>query len=396
MTIKRDYQSAINPKQFNRFLDGDGALSNRDELAFEHQYDWHARQLKFEQHFRGQVLMQATAYRSVRDHQWAAENDMLFAACDAAVNISVSGLAQANKNRPLEPYVEMLQQVLDAVSRLPHRKLRALDKQTWRGIVDLLQNVSIFDATTIKLPPKLQEALPALSGGEGDAAMKMQMKLSGQSGAIKHLMFTKATGSDSPYLSEMLGDLEAQNDEIFIFDGGYWKIKTYHAIAESGNYFVTKRAGRIKPHFVRALPLPEKPLANGYVVLDDALVHLGENRSILYRRVRVRLSSDKEITLITNLVDAPVDEVCLLYHYRWSIEIVFRWLKQTLQLDHLMSHDPTGILRQILVALIVWGLLIIANQDGSKLSPKALWRQLQADLHQSIFDLGFTLGQEHT
>ena len=396
MDIKQEYQRAINPHSFNEFLDGGGALTNRAELAAESQYDWHARKLRFEEHFRGQVLMQATAYRSTRDQQWAAENDLLFAANGAAVTISVSGLAQANKNRPLAPYVEMLQQVLAAVSALPHRKLRALDKQTWQGIVDLLQNVTLFDATVIDLPPKLRDAAPALSRSETDAALKMQLRLDGQSGAIQHLMFTPATGSDSPYLTELLGDLDAQSDEIFVFDGGYWKMDTYHTIVDSGNHFVTKRAGRIEPHVVRSLPLPADPLPNGYTVLEDTLVHLGEDRTRLYRCVRIRLSTNEEITLLTSMVAAPVAQICLLYHYRWTIEIVFRWLKQTLQLDHLISHDPTGILRQILVALIVWGLLIIANQDASKLSPKALWRQLMADLHQAIFDLGFCLGQEHT
>lgn len=395
MKIKKEYQQATNPKTFSEFIEGNGALSNRAKIAEKWRYDWHARKLHFEEHFRGQLLMQATAYRSTRDHQWAAENDLLFAANGAAINISVSGLAQANRNRPLEPYVEMLHQVLDAVSNLPHRKLRELDKETWQGIVDLLENVNLFDATVINLPPKLRDALPALSRSQTDAALKMQLRLNGQSGAIKHLMFTKATGTDSPYLRELLGDLDAQSDELFVFDGGYWKIDTYHDIVRSGNHFVTKRAGNIKPHFVRALPLPDQPLPNGYTVLDDALVHLGEDHSLLYRRVHVRLSTAEEITLITSLIDAPVAQICLLYHYRWTIEIVFRWLKQTLHLDHLMSHDLTGILRQILVALIVWGLLIIANQDDAKLSPKALWRELIAAIHQAIFDFGFQQAHEY-
>jgi IS4 transposase len=98
------------------------------------------------------------------------------------------------------------------------------------------------------------------------------------------------------------------------------------------------------------------------------------------------------ITLLSSLIDAPADHICLLYRYRWTIEIVFRWLRQTLQLDHLMSHNPTGVLRQILMALIVWGLLVIANQDTDKLSPKQLWRQLQADLHQALLEFGYRLG----
>ena len=96
--------------------------------------------------------------------------------------------------------------------------------------------------------------------------------------------------------------------------------------------------------------------------------------------------------LITSLLDLSADQICLLYRYRWTIEIVFRWLRQTLELDHLMSHDPVGIVRQILVALIVWGLLVIANQDAGKLSPKQLWRQLQADIHQAVLEFGYYLG----
>ncbi len=108
--------------------------------------------------------------------------------------------------------------------------------------------------------------------------------------------------------------------------------------------------------------------------------------------LKVRQTNGQVITLITSLLSAPADQICLLYRYRWTIEIVFRWLRQTLQLDHLLSHEPTGILRQILMALIVWGLLVIANQDTERLSPKQLWRQLQADLHQAILEFGYRLG----
>ncbi len=193
-------------------------------------------------------------------------------------------------------------------------------------------------------------------------------------------------------MDTLLGDLSQQENQIFLFDGGYWKIDTYHAIVESGNHFVTRRGGNIKPHVVRELPLPKEPLSSGYTVLQDALVYLGDRQDQLYRMLRVRLTTNKEITLLSSLVDAPADHICLLYRYRWSIEIVFRWLRQTLQLDHMMSHDPVGVLRQILMALIVWGLLVIANQDAGKLSPKQLWRQLQADLHQAVLEFGYRLG----
>ena len=335
--------------------------------------------------------MQATAYRSTRDHQWAAENDALFLANGAGVEISVSGLAQANRNRPLEPYLAMMQAVMAAVANLPARKLRALDKKTWQGIVQLLHRTELFDATTLTLPPKLSKWAPGKH--EGSAAIKMQLCIDGERGDFKRILFTPEPGNDSPYFKDMLGDLYERDGRIYIYDAGYWKIETYCEIAESGNDFVTKRAGKIKPHLIEELPIPEvDELTSGYEVLQDALVYLGDRRDRTFRMLKVRQTNGQEITLITSLLDLSADQICLLYRYRWTIEIVFRWLRQTLAFDHIMSHDPVGIIRQILTALIVWGLLVIANQDAGKLSPKQLWRQLQADIHQSILECGYSLG----
>jgi len=389
--LKSEYRKLANLREMTSFLSGKGILAKRQELAERCQYDWHSRKLSFETHFRGHVLMQATAYRSTRDHQWAAKNDILFAANGAGVEISVSGLAQANKNRPLEPYLEIMQTVLSAVSQLPHRKLRALDKKTWQGIVQLLHSTNIFDATTLRLPPKLSQFLPTKK--EDEAAMKMQLCINGESGAFKRVMFTPEVGNDTPYFGEMLGDLYEEEGRIYLFDAGYWKIDTYCSIAESGNNFVTKCPGTIKPHIIQELAVPKaEELSSGYEVLQDALVYLGKRQDRIFRILRVLQTNGQEILLLTSLLELTADQICLLYRYRWTIEIVFRWLRQTLELDHLMSHHPIGIFRQILTALIVWGLLVISNQDAGKLSPKQLWRQLQADLHQVILEFGYCIG----
>jgi hypothetical protein len=390
---KAEYRQYVNPTQFNEFLNGGGSLANREELADLFDYDWHARKLTFDKHFAGHVLMQATAYESARDHQWAAQNDLLFQASGAAVEVSVSGLTQANKNRPIEPYVVMLRQVMNAVANLPHRKLRELDKETWQGIVTLLKRVDLFDATTLTLPPKLREWAPASYHEYG--ALKLQLKVAGDSGAIKQILLTPSTGNDSAYFTDMLGDLEAQEGVLFVFDAGYWKKDTYQAIAKSDNDFVTKLPGRIKPILVEERPVPEGPLDSGYTVVKDAIVHLDSENQQPFRLLEVQMTNGQEATLLSTLTQMPADNICLLYRYRWTIEIIFRWLRQRLQLDHLMSHDPTGNLRQILTDLIVWGLLVIANQDVGKLSPKHLWRQLQADLHRGVFDFGYRLGKDN-
>jgi hypothetical protein len=59
-----------------------------------------------------------------------------------------------------------------------------------------------------------------------------------------------------------------------------------------------------------------------------------------------------------------------------------------MQLNRFISRDPTGVVWQTLMALVVWGLLTIFNEGGEQFSPKKLWRELQAAMHQALFDLG--------
>jgi hypothetical protein len=388
--VPAEYRTLANAKQFNQFLDGDGTLTNRDNVAAEFDYDWHARKLTFEPHFRSQVLLHLTNYRSARDIHWAMQNDPLFQANGAQVEISVPGLTQANAQRPLEPYLVMLQQVLDTVAELPHRRLRAIDRETWTDIVHLFGQLDIFDATRVKLPPTLSEWAKT---NPNQSSFKLHLRVSA-TGQFKQIQLTPFAGNDNAYLRDFLG-FEAEPGHIDLFDAGYFEVQAYHDLNDAGNYFVTKHHGRLAVTIQRERELPTDPIPGGYVVLADQDITLGDDQTRWYRSLLVRLPNGKEIRILTNMLLPSAAQICLLYHYRWSIEILFRWLKSLLQLDQFISRDPQGILRQVLTALIVYGLLVIFNQDPSRFSPKQLWRQLQADIHQAIFEEGYRLGLQH-
>ena len=176
-------------------------------------------------------------------------------------------------------------------------------------------------------------------------------------------------------------------------------------IASPQSYTEAKLHG-IDPQPVCKRPVPEAAAdsarnAAGYSVLEDRLVRLGDDRTDReggdpgrwYRVLTVEVSTEEEITeeeiqILTNLLWIDAEQICRLYRHRWSIEIVFRWIKDRMQLDRFISRDPTGVVRQTLAALIVWGLLAIFNEGGEQFSPKKLWRKLQAAMHQALFDLG--------
>jgi len=204
---------------------------------------------------------------------------------------------------------------MDAVARLPYRRLRRLDKKTWQSIVQLLSRVDLFDATQVSLPPSLAEWADT---APEKAAFKIQLRMSAN-GQFKRLLVTSASGNDNPYLEALL-DLQEGTGYIYVFDAGYFNIDIYHRINDSGNYFATKLYKNIQPVTQRQRPVPDQPVAGGYVVLEDADVCLDDDTSRWYRILRVKSNTGKEITILTNLLLLSAEQICLLYCYRWTIE----------------------------------------------------------------------------
>lgn len=63
-------------------------------------------------------------------------------------------------------------------------------------------------------------------------------------------------------------------------------------------------------------------------------------------------ASNGRLLIATNLLDLPAWIIALLYRYRWTIEIFFRFFKHTLGCRSLLSHDPVGIEIQTYCAII--------------------------------------------
>jgi hypothetical protein len=385
----------------------------REEWAEEADYDKNARKLDFESHLRALVLLHTTAYESSRDLTWAAEEDLLFRALGADFDISVRGLGGAMADRPIDPYWQMFSRVQAAAQEPPHQRLRGISTEEWGEIADLFGTVDLFDATQAELPPSLADWQGT---NEEKSGFKLQLKLDGRNRQFKEALLTTPDGNDNDYFSDLLGlegedaggesseeksSTEAPRGDLYLFDCGYCSIDQYHHITDTGNSFAAELHGNIDPQSVCSRPVPETATdpdrnAAGYSVLEDRLVRLGDDRTDReggnpgrwYRVLTVEVRAGEQIDVLTNLLWIEAEQICRLYKHRWSIEIVFRWLKDRMQLDRFISRDPTGVVRQTLTALIVWGLLAIFNEGGEQFSPKKLWRKLQAAMHQALFDLG--------
>ena len=100
-------------------------------------------------------------------------------------------------------------------------------------------------------------------------------------------------------------------------------------------------------------------------VLSDERIRLtGKGTSELYpeeiRLVRAKIDvrgNETEMAFITNSLDWAPYTVCQLYRSRWSVEMFFKEIKQTLQLADFLGYSENAVRWQVWTALLTYLLL---------------------------------------
>jgi Transposase DDE domain len=141
--------------------------------------------------------------------------------------------------------------------------------------------------------------------------------------------------------------------------------------------------------------IPTAVTAQGYSIHSDRIVYLGTGKTRSAYRWRLIDATDTQgqrRTIVSSLLEESAERLTQLRAYRWTIEIVFRWLKRVLQLDTLISYSPGGIQLQVAVALITYGVLLLYHAGGA-LSVKALQQRVQRALHEALFAAGVAEGE---
>ena len=123
----------------------------------------------------------------------------------------------------------------------------------------------------------------------------------------------------------------------------------------------------------------------------DARSCTGRPPGQVLRRVVVwDRKNQKEVTLLTDMLDVPAVVIAELYRRRWVIELFFKWLKCWAGFDHAISQSAQGLTFQFYVAVIGTLLLYLATGRpvnkyamywlGAVASGQATWEEMQAGL----------------
>jgi len=94
--------------------------------------------------------------------------------------------------------------------------------------------------------------------------------------------------------------------------------------------------------------------------------------------VKSKAEEGKEYWLLTNDFNFSAKEIAQNYRRRWDIEVFFRFLKQELNVSHLVSLNKNGLQVMLYMTLITSMLILIYKREINKaikqLKDALLWR----------------------
>ncbi|QEX15218.1 transposase [Hypericibacter terrae] len=171
----------------------------------------------------------------------------------------------------------------------------------------------------------------------------------------------------------------------YVFDKGYCRYSWWCQIDAAEAVFVTRAKSNMRLRATKRRKL-RKIVGDGFRIIDDAEVRLvskGDSKlAIRLRRIRVRREKGGVITLITNDMTRSAVEIATLYKTRWQIELLFRWIKQHLDIRKFLGNNENAIRLQVLAAMIAYLLLRIGARLHSVKIPLLRLAEL---VGQSLF-----------
>lgn len=158
-----------------------------------------------------------------------------------------------------------------------------------------------------------------------------------------------------------------QASTTYVFDKGYCRFDWWQKINDSKAFFVTRPKTTMRLRKTRGRAI-RKRIGDGFKIIADDEVKLaskGDSRlPIPLRRIKVRRDAGGMMTLLTNDLTRTAVEIAALYKSRWQIELLFRWIKQHLDIKKFLGTSDNAIRLQVLAAMIAYLLLRIAARTN--------------------------------
>lgn len=314
-----------------------------EQLVEQHRADHRVRRLDSKGHLMAMLFGQFAGADSLRAIETGLESHASglyhLGACKAAR----STLSDANATRPWQLFADLFAAMVAQAGRATRRHVR--------------DAVRVLDATRVALP---------------GAATGWAQSRAGQAAAKIHLVYdpglalplgagiTPATVNDITPAKA----LKIEPGATYVFDLAYYDYAWWAQLDQQRCRFVTRLKRNTQLRKVVSRPVPEK-LRRTTGIRAERIGYLPERMAASrrnpfakpLREITLSLQTGKTIRVVTNDLEAPVEDIAALYKARWQIELFFRWIKQNLRIKRFLGVSENAVAIQIFTALIAYLIL---------------------------------------
>ena len=190
---------------------------------------------------------------------------------------------------------------------------------------------------------------------------------------------------------------EEHHDNIYVIDRGLQSTRTMKHFEEKSVKFIIRSKENRKFEELESFLDEKKQKWDGWELIKDSKVKLYTGKPILNKRGNIhhreeKVETDfrlviikneitsKEFWFLTNEFELSAKEISDYYKKRWDIEVFFRFMKQELNLSHLVSLNKNGIEVMHYMTMIAAMLLLIykkANNLGYKTAKRRIAMELR-------------------
>ena len=130
----------------------------------------------------------------------------------------------------------------------------------------------------------------------------------------------------------------------YIADRGYLSFSLLTAIVTAQAFFIIRAKSNLVYRRVERLTvtLPTTVQHIFRHVTDQRVRLTNAQDHPVYRLVSFHVGQEQYL-ILTNRLDLTTFQVILLYAYRWQVELIFRFLKRSMNGLHLLSHSKEGV-----------------------------------------------------
>jgi IS4 transposase len=182
-----------------------------------------------------------------------------------------------------------------------------------------------------------------------------------------HFLVDSGKSNEKKALRQML-----KGGVTYIADRGYLSFPLLAAIVTAQAFFIIRAKANLVYQRVERLPvnLPSTAQHLFRHATDQRVRLTNAQGSPIYRLVSFYVGPEQYL-ILTNRLDLTTFQVILLYAYRWQVELIFRFLKRSLNGLHLLSYSKEGVTIHFYALLITALLQLRLKQHCADVSETA-------------------------